>query len=126
MKPAPPVIRYRMHSLPYGGSVAVWGRESLKVLLFHTVRMDMDVALVPTHLDAPAEASRRPVIFYLVWAFVVSIPVENQLLIPGIGFVGRLFGVGVAAVWGLHALATGRVRKLERFHVATLALVTWC
>jgi O-antigen ligase len=88
--------------------------------------MDMDLALVPTPLDAPAAASRRPLIFYLVWALVVSIPVENQLLIPGIGFVGRLLGIGVAAVWGLHALATGRVRKFERFHLATLALVTWC
>ncbi len=85
----------------------------------------MDLALVPTPLDAPAATSRRPLIFYLVWAFVVSIPVENQLLIPGIGFVGRLFGIAVAAVWGLHALATGRVRRLERFHLATLALVTW-
>jgi O-antigen ligase len=85
----------------------------------------MDLALVPTHLDAPAAASRRPLIFYLVWAFVVSIPVENQLLISGIGLVGRLFGIAVAAVWMLHALASGRVRKLERFHVAMLALVLW-
>jgi O-antigen ligase len=85
----------------------------------------MDLALVPTTVDAPAAASRRPFIFYLVWAFVVSIPVENQLLIPGIGLVGKLFGIVVATVWLLHVLATGRVRKLERFHVAMLALVVW-
>jgi O-antigen ligase len=86
----------------------------------------MDLALAPTPLDAPMATVRRPFIFYLVWAFVLSIPVENQLLIPGIGLVGRLFGIVVAAVWALHALATGRVRRLERFHLAMLSLVMWC
>jgi O-antigen ligase len=87
--------------------------------------MDMDLALVPTPLDAPPATARRPLIFYLVWAFVLTVPVENQLLIPGIGLIGRLFGIAVAAAWVLHALATGRVRKLERFHAAMLALLLW-
>jgi O-antigen ligase len=85
----------------------------------------MDLALVPTTLDAPPATARRPFVFYLVWAYVLTIPVENQLLIPGIGLIGRLFGFLVAAVWTLHVLASGRVRKLERFHVGMLAFVLW-
>jgi O-antigen ligase len=65
------------------------------------------------------------VVFGLLWVMVLSIPLENQLLIPGVGLFSHLMGVVVFVAWTLSVLATGRIRPVSRFHVATFVFLLW-
>jgi O-antigen ligase len=66
-----------------------------------------------------------PIAFGLLCLFVFAIPLENALVLPGIGTFGRLVGLA-AFVAGLLALGeTGKLRSPAPVHLLMVAYVIW-
>jgi O-antigen ligase len=59
------------------------------------------------------------------WLFVFTVPWQNVVVIPGLGTISRLLGVGAIAGTLLHALFSGRVRSLIAFHWLAIAYLMW-
>ena len=66
---------------------------------------------------------------HLAWqmslVLIFVIPVENTIMITGIGTISRLVGMVVAAVWLLAIVVEGKVRKPGLFHGLVTAFVAW-
>lgn len=77
----------------------------------------------------PAEPQRArlltSVAFALLFIFVASIPLENALVLPGIGTIGRLVGLAAFALGILAVVETGKVRSPSPVHLLMLAFVIW-
>jgi O-antigen ligase len=58
-----------------------------------------------------------------LWIFVFAVPWENIILIPGVGTISRLLGMVAAGFAVLTAVMSGRVRRLQPFHVAAVLFV---
>src|ERR1700733_938741 len=89
------------------------------------------------HGDGPVRAQARrmlgpqqgqlltSVTFGLLFLFVLAIPLENAVVLPGVGTFGRLVGLA-AFVAGLFAvIERGHVRGPSVIHVVMLVFVVW-
>jgi len=86
--------------------------------------------------DGSAVRARRPlaptggqlltsIAFALLFLFVFAIPLENALLLPGIGTFGRMVGLAAFAVGILAVGETGKVRSPSPTHLVMAAFVIW-
>lgn len=57
--------------------------------------------------------------------FVLTIPVENMIVLSGLGTVSRAVGLLTATVTVLFVLITGRVSKLTKIHICLLLFLLW-
>src|SRR5262249_13418058 len=60
-----------------------------------------------------------------LWLFLFTMPWENQLVIPGIGTIGRVSGLAAIGVALLALIAEGTPRPLALMHVFFAAFVLW-
>lgn len=68
----------------------------------------------------------RSVASWLSLALIFVIPWENVISIGDLGTTGaRAVGLGVAAIWIITLMATGRLRRPAPFHVAVYIFVLW-
>lgn len=67
----------------------------------------------------------RKVTFWLSLLFIFVVPWENVVMFGGGETLGKYIGLGVAGVWLLMVLATGRVRLPLPFHAAAFAFIIW-
>jgi len=58
-----------------------------------------------------------------LWVFIFAVPWENIIVIPGIGTISRLMGMVAVGFAVLAALMSGRLRRLQPFHVAAVLFV---
>jgi O-antigen ligase len=65
------------------------------------------------------------VTFALLWLFVFSIPLENALVLPGIGTLGRVVGLAAFGVGILAVLESGKLRSPSVAHLLMAAYVAW-
>ncbi len=65
------------------------------------------------------------VAFALLFLFVCAIPLENALVLPGVGTFGRLVGLAAFAVGVLAVAERGKVRPPSPTHLVMLAFVVW-
>jgi len=77
---------------------------------------------------APASANESPIATVALWLlafFVFSVPLENSIVIPGIGTIGRIIGL-VAFVAGIVAVVeTGKFRTPIVPHLMMVLFVVW-
>jgi O-antigen ligase len=59
------------------------------------------------------------------WLFVFAVPWQNVVLIPGLGTISKLLGIGAIGATVLHVLFGGKVRPLISFHWIAIALLMW-
>lgn len=59
------------------------------------------------------------------WLFVFAVPWQNVVLIPGLGTISKLLGIGAIGATVLHVLFSGRVRPLLSFHWVAIAYFMW-
>jgi O-antigen ligase len=84
-------------------------------------------ASIASQADQPFHRERllASIGFVLLYAFVFTMPLENSIMIPGFGTVGRVVGL-VAFIVGIMAVVeSGKVRSLTLPHLAMLAFVVW-
>jgi exopolysaccharide production protein ExoQ len=60
-----------------------------------------------------------------LWLFCFAVPWENVVFIPGVGTISKLIGMGAFGLALLATVVTGRVRRVQGFHVAALLFVMW-
>jgi O-antigen ligase len=65
------------------------------------------------------------VAFVCLWLFLFTMPWENQLVIPGIGTIGRVSGLAAIVVALLALIAEGTPRPMALMHVFFAAFVLW-
>src|ERR1700733_13637766 len=65
------------------------------------------------------------VTFGLLFLFVLAIPLENALVLPGIGTFGRLIGLAAFVVGLLAVVERGHVRPPSAIHIVMVAFVVW-
>jgi O-antigen ligase len=58
-----------------------------------------------------------------LWVFVFSVPWERMIVLPGISIVSRVTGTLALGLALLAVVTSGRVRRLQGFHVAGLLFV---
>jgi O-antigen ligase len=63
--------------------------------------------------------------FALLVLFVFAIPLENALVLPGVGTFGRLVGLAAFAVGILAVIEKGHLRSPLPVHLVMLAFVIW-
>jgi O-antigen ligase len=63
--------------------------------------------------------------FALLVLFVFAIPLENALVLPGVGTFGRLVGLAAFALGIFAVIEKGRLRSPLPVHLVMLAFVTW-
>jgi O-antigen ligase len=89
---------------------------------------------VPVSKPAPApvpveETTKRGVLttvaFGLLFVFVSSMPVENVLVLPGIGTFGRLIGILAALFCIFSVIETAKLRAPSLLHILLSAFVGW-
>jgi O-antigen ligase len=77
---------------------------------------------------APASANESPIATIALWLlalFVFSVPLENSIVVPGIGTIGRIIGL-VAFVAGIVAVVeTGKFRTPIVPHLMMVLFVVW-
>jgi O-antigen ligase len=60
-----------------------------------------------------------------LWVFTFAVPWENIIVIPGLGTISKLMGIIALGFALLASLVTGRLRRLQSFHLAALLFVVW-
>ena len=60
-----------------------------------------------------------------VWLFVFTVPWQNMLVLPGLGTVSSLLGIGAIGATIVHVILRGRVRPLVPFHYFATAFFLW-
>lgn len=60
-----------------------------------------------------------------VWLFVFTVPWQNMLVLPGLGTVSAILGLGAIAATIVHVILRGRVRPLIAFHYVAVAFLVW-
>jgi O-antigen ligase len=90
-----------------------------------------------SHDDGPVRAHARhmlgpqqgglatAVTFALLCMFVAAIPLENALVLPGVGTFGRLVGLAAFVAGLLAMIERGHVRGPSAIHVVMLVFVIW-
>ena len=63
--------------------------------------------------------------FGALWIFIFALPWENVFVIPGLGTISKLMGIIALGCAALAAVVSGRLRHLNRFHVAALVFLLW-
>src|SRR6202047_2700325 len=63
--------------------------------------------------------------FALLVLFVFAIPLENALVLPGVGTFGRLVGLAAFAVGIFAVIEKGQLRSPLPVHLVMLAYVIW-
>jgi O-antigen ligase len=63
--------------------------------------------------------------FALLLVFVFAVPLENALILPGVGTFGRLVGLAAFAVGIFSVIEKGRLRSPLPVHLVMLAFVIW-
>ena len=59
-------------------------------------------------------------------AFIMTIPLENTLNLPGLGRVSRVMGLLLAIVWLWAVVRKGGLRRPHAFHLAFALFLVWC
>jgi O-antigen ligase len=59
------------------------------------------------------------------WLFVFAVPWQNVVLIPGLGTISKVLGIGAIGATVLHVLFSARVRPLLSFHWVAIAYFMW-
>lgn len=77
------------------------------------------------HGQSRARSPLRSVASALLWLFVLTIPWEDQWLVPGLGTLSRAAGLVAFGMAALAVLAEGRVRKLTPAHLGLAIFVGW-
>ncbi|MGH7491212.1 MAG: O-antigen ligase family protein [bacterium] len=67
----------------------------------------------------------RKATFWLSLALVFVIPLENAIVIPGLGRLSRAIGLLVAAFWVATIIITGKARKPRPIHAVIVLFVLW-
>ena len=67
----------------------------------------------------------RTIAFLLSLVMILLIPGENVLVLPGLGNVSRVVGMGAAAFWLFTILVTGKIRKITPFHILVFLFFLW-
>jgi O-antigen ligase len=63
------------------------------------------------------------VAYAALWLFCFAVPMENVLVIPGVGTISKLMGIVALGLALLATVVSARVRRLQPFHVAALLFV---
>jgi O-antigen ligase len=63
--------------------------------------------------------------FGLLYLFVFSVPLENSIVIPGIGTIGRILGLAAFLFGLLSLLEAGKLRPPALVHLIMVAYVCW-
>jgi O-antigen ligase len=63
--------------------------------------------------------------YWLSLAMIGLMPWMDMVHLPGLGTVSRVVGLGVAALWAVGVLFTGKARKPEPFHLLALLFLLW-
>jgi O-antigen ligase len=63
--------------------------------------------------------------FGLLYLFVFSLPLENSIVVPGLGTVGRIVGLAAFVLGLLSLLEVGKVRPPTLIHLVIVAYVAW-
>jgi O-antigen ligase len=90
---------------------------------------------MPRSLGNAPQMGRKPVLktdgtftaiaFALLFLFVSSMPLENLLVLPGIGTIGRILGLAAFGCGILAVIETGRLRSPLLVHLVMAAFVAW-
>jgi len=67
----------------------------------------------------------RRMAFLLSLVLIFMIPWEGVIDVPGLGTATKMMGLGVAAVWIVTVVASGRFRKPGPFHFAAYMFMLW-
>ncbi len=65
------------------------------------------------------------VAFGLLFLFIFSIPLENALVLPGLGTIGRIIGLTAFVIGLLAIVERGNVRAPSPIHIVMVAFVIW-
>src|SRR5262249_50673978 len=88
----------------------------------------MEAPGAPT-LGAAAPRTKRGILttaaFWLLFLFVFSMPVENLLVLPGIGTLGRVVGLAAAIFCVFSVVETAKLRAPSLVHILLAAFVGW-
>jgi O-antigen ligase len=90
-------------------------------------------AAVARPMAAPPRASHpptsvrvlTPLAFGLLYLFCFSIPLENSIVFPGFGTIGRVVGVAAFAAGILALVEAGKVRPPSGLHLVMVGYVAW-
>ncbi|MBI3668688.1 MAG: O-antigen ligase family protein [Acidobacteria bacterium] len=63
--------------------------------------------------------------FAFLCLFVFAIPLENAIVLPGVGTMGRMVGLAAFGMGILAVLDTGKLRSLSLAHLLMAAFVVW-
>jgi O-antigen ligase len=63
--------------------------------------------------------------FVLLYLFVFSLPLENSIIVPGVGTVGRIIGLAAFCAGVLALLEVGKLRPPSLVHLIMVAYVAW-
>lgn len=63
--------------------------------------------------------------YWATLAFILTIPLENTLVVPGLGRVSRVIGVVAAIIWLVSVFRKGGLRKLHPFHGVFALFLIW-
>lgn len=63
--------------------------------------------------------------YLFVWLFVFTIPWQNMVVLPGLGTISSVLGIGAIGATILHVILRGKVRPLVSFHYVATAYFAW-
>ena len=63
--------------------------------------------------------------YLFVWLFVFTIPWQNMVVLPGLGTISSVLGLGAVGATILHMVLRGKVRPLVSFHYVATAYFAW-
>ena len=67
----------------------------------------------------------RRLAFGLSLLLIFVIPLENSIVLPGFGTIARSIGLLATGAWVIELFRSGRLRRLNLFHVSVLLFVGW-
>jgi O-antigen ligase len=67
----------------------------------------------------------RKVAYWLSLGLILVLPMENVVIISGLGRLSRAIGLVVAAFWFVTVIVTGRFRRLQPAHFVIILFITW-
>ena len=65
------------------------------------------------------------VAFILTWLFVFAVPWQDMVVLPGLGTMSKLLGIGAVGATVLHVLVRGKLRRPALFHWLVLGYLCW-
>lgn len=67
----------------------------------------------------------RKLAFWLSLALITVIPLENAVVVEGLGRLSKLVGVVAGIIWVVKVLAAGGLRRPRPVHLVILAFICW-